>query len=181
MLREAVREGLDADQPFAETFAPETDSLQRLEAVAETLVQFLKSLEDGIITETLWLEMENGILERDKDKKKAISNEDERMQILETLSTAPAHNASFTLVTLMLARVANEVAPPDLPPTVQKEAQSTTEHAAPQNRRTEIDAAYADTFAGAMIRLPASLKGKERKASETRRKHVVEMFVRPRG
>ena len=172
MLREAVREALDSDQPFSETFPPETDSLQRLEAVAETLVQFLKSLEDGIVTETLWLEMEKGILERDKDKKKAISNEDERMQILETLSTAPAHNASFTLVTLMLARVANEIAP-----SAESEAESVTPH----DKRTEIDAAYADTFAEAMIRLPAALKGKELKASEARRKHVVEMFVRPRG
>ena len=181
MLREAVREALDSDQPFSETFPPETDSLQRLEAIAETLVQFLKSLEDGIVTETLWLEMEKGILDRDKEKKKAITNEDERMHILETLSTAPAHNASFTLVTLMLARVANEVAPPDLPPTAEREAERVTGHAAPHDKRTEIDAAYADTFAEAMIRLPASLKGKELKVSETRRKHVVEMFVRPRG
>ena len=176
-LREAVREALDSDQPFSGTLPPEIDSLQRLEAVAETLVQFLKSLEDGIVTETLWLEMEKGILDRDKDKKKAISTEDERMQILETLSSAPAYNASFTLVTLMLARVANEVAPQDLPPTAEREAESVTAH----DKRTEIDAAYADTFAEAMVRLPASLKGKELKASEARRKHVIEMFVRPRG
>ena len=176
MLREAVREALDLDQPFSKTFPPETDSLQRLEAVAETFVHFLKSLKDGIVTETLWLEVEKGILERDKDKKQAISSEDERMQILETLSTAPAHNASFTLVTLMLARVANEVAPSGLPPTAEKEAESITAY----YKRTEIDAAYAGIFGEAMIRLPASLKGKELKASETRRKHVVEMFVRPR-
>ena len=177
MLREAVREALDSDQPFSKTFPPETDSLQRLEAVAETLVQFLKSLEDGIVTETLWLEIEKGILERDKDKKKAISNEDERMQILETLSTVPAHNASFTLVSLMLARVANEVSPPDLPPTAEREAESVTPH----DKRNQIDAAYAEVFAEAMVRLATSLKGKELKASEARRKHVVEMFVRPRG
>ena len=176
-LREAVREALDSDQPFSETLPPETDSLQRLEAVAETLVQFLKSLDGGIVTETLWLEIERGILERDKDKKKAISTEDDRMQILETLSSAPAYNASFTLVTLMLARVANEVAPPEFPPTAEREAESVTAH----DKRNEIDAAYADIFAEAMIRLPASLKGRELKASEARRKHVVEMFVRPRG
>lgn len=177
MLREAVREALDSDQPFSETLPPETDSLQRLEAIAETLVQFLKSLEDGVVTETLWLEMERGILERDRDKKKAVSSEDERMQILEILSTAPANNASFTLVTLMLARVANEVAPPDPLATAEREAESVTAH----DKRTEIDAAYADIFAEAMIRVPGSLRGKELKASETRRKHVVEMFVRPRG
>ena len=35
-------------------------------------------------------------------------------------------------------------------------------------------------FADAMIRLPAALKGKELKATETRRKHVVEVFVKAR-
>ena len=179
-LREAVREGLDTDRPFSETFQPETDSLQRLEAVTETFVQFLKSLDDGIVTEKLWLEIEKGMLEREKDKKKAISDEDERMQILETLSTSPAHNASFTLVTLTLARIANEVAPLDFLPAEERQAESVSRQAVARVKRNEIDTAYAGIFADAMIRLPASLKGRELKASETRRKHVVEIFIRPR-
>ena len=181
-LREAVREGLDSDQPFSETFLPETDSLQRLEAVAETLLQFLKSLEDGIVTEKLWLEMEKVMLEREKEKKKTLSDEDERMQILDTLSTAPAHNALFTLVTLTLARVANEVAPPDLLPAEKEnvEAESVPGSAVTRDQRSEVDAAYAGIFADVMIRLPTASKGKELKASETRRKQVVEVFIRPR-
>ena len=102
-----MREGLDFDQTFFEIFPSEIDSLQRLESVAETLVQFLKSLKDEIVTERLWLEMEKDMLDREKEKKNNISDEDERMQTLATLSTAPAHNASFTLIILMLARVAN--------------------------------------------------------------------------
>ncbi|CAF9926646.1 MAG: hypothetical protein ALECFALPRED_003495 [Alectoria fallacina] len=170
MLREIVREGLDSDRPFSETFPPEIDSLQRLEAVAETLVQFLQSLEDGIVTEALWLELEKGMIEREKAKK-TLSEEDERMWILDALSTAPAHSVSFTFVTFMLARVATEVAPPKLPPPDSGQAEAGSVHA-------QIDAAYAGIFAEAMIRLPAASKGKERKAGEARRKHVVEVFLR---
>ena len=179
-LREAVRDGLDSDQPFTENFPPETDSLQRLEAVAETLVHFLKSLDDGVVTERLWLEIEKGMLEREKEKK-TISDEDERMCILDTLSTAPAYSASFTFVTSMLARVASEVAPAHLLPTERANpgAESVSSQAVARSKRTEVDAAYAGVFADAMIRLPAALKGRELKASEARRKHVIEVFISP--
>lgn len=179
MLRDAVREGLDSDLSFSETFPPESDSVQRLEAVGETLVQFLESLEDGIVTEALWLELEKGMLERERAKK-ILSNEDERMWIMDTLSTAPAHSVSFTFVTFMLARVANEVAPPNLPPSesARASAEIVPGQAAARTKRSEMDAAYAGIFAGAMIRLPASSKGKERKAGETRRRRVVEVFLK---
>lgn len=180
-LRETVREGLDSDQPFSETFPPEIDSLQRLEAVAETLVQFLTGLEDGIVTEELWLELEKGMLEREKAKK-MLSDEDERMWILDTLSTAPAHSVSFTFVAFMLARVANEVAPPNLVPSEsgKAEADSVPVQVVARAKRLAVDAAYAGIFADAMIRLPRTSKGKERKASETRRKRVVEVFLKAR-
>ena len=180
-LREMVREGLDTDQPYSETFPPETDSLQRLEAVAETLVQFLKSLEDGIVTEALWQELEKGTLEREKAKT-LISDEDERMWILDTLSTAPAYMASFTFITFMLARVANEVAPLNLSPSESGDAEvyDTPSQAASRTKRTEVDAAYAAILADAMIRLPTYSKSRELKASEARRKHVVEVFIKAR-
>ena len=181
MLRETVREGLDSDQPFSETFPPEIDSLQRLEAVAETLVQFLRSLEDGIVTGALWTELEKGTLEREKAKK-TLLDEDERMWILDTLSSAPAHSVSFTFVTFMLARVANEVAPPSHPPTQSGviKSESVPGQVVTRVKRSEIEAAYAEVFADAMIYLPTALKGKERKASETRRKRVVEVFLTAR-
>lgn len=181
MLKETVREGLDSDQPFSETFPPEIDSLQRLEAVAETLVQFLKSLEDGVVTEALWLELEKSQLEREKARK-TLSDEDEKMWILDTLSTAPAHSVSFTFVTFMLARVANEIAPPNLPPSEsgQAEAEGVQGQVVARTRRPEVDTAYAGIFADAMIRLPTALRGKERRVSEMRSKHVVEVFLKAR-
>ena len=180
ILRQAVREALDTDQPFSETFPPEIEPLHRLEAAAETLVQFLKSLEDGIVDEALWLELDKGILDREKTKK-PLSHEDERMWVLDTLSTAPAHSVSFTFVTFMLDRVANEIAPP-LP----SESQTSGADSAPSTatssvRKSEMAAAYADIFADAMIRLPPSIRAKERKASEARRRHVVELFLETRA
>lgn len=180
MLKETVREALDSDQPFSETFPPEIDSLQRLEAVAETLVQFLKSLEDGVVTEALWLELEKSQLEREKARK-TLSDEDEKMWILDTLSTAPAHSVSFTFVTFMLARVANEIAPPNLPPSESGQAEAEgVQGLVARTRRPEVDAAYAGIFADATIRLPTALRGKERRVSEMRSKHVVEVFLKAR-
>ena len=181
ILRQAVREALDTDQPFSETFPPEIEPLHRLEAAAETLVQFLKSLEDGIVDEPLWLELEKGILDREKTKK-TLSHEDERIWVLDTLSTAPAHSVSFTFVTFMLDRVANEIAPP-LPSSEPQTsgADSAQSTATSSVRKSEMAAAYAGIFADAMIRLPPALKAKERKASEGRRRHVVELFLEVRA
>ena len=181
ILRHAVREGLDTDQPFSETFPPEIEPLHRLEAAAETLVQFLKSLEDGIVDEALWLELDKGILDREKTKK-TLSRADARMWVLDTLSTAPAHSVSFTFVTFMLDRVANEIAPTVPPPEPQTSgADSVQSNANSSIRKSEMAAAYAGIFADAMIRLPAALKSKDRKASETRRRHVVELFLEARA
>ena len=181
ILRERTREGLDTDQPFSELFPPEMDSLQRLEAVAETLVQFLKSLADGIVTEQLWLEVEKGMLEREK-LKKTLSDEDERMWILDTLSTVPAHSVSFTFVTSMLAHVANEVAPPNLPKLESGKAKtgSVPGETVARIQRSEVEAAFAGIFGLVMIRSPAASKSKELKASEGRRRRVVEVFLKPR-
>ena len=44
-------------------------------------------------------------------------------------------------------------------------------------RRREVDEAYADVFTDVMVRLPSTLVGKVRKASEGRRRRVVEVFL----
>ena len=190
VLKERVREALDCDQAFSEVFSPETNSLQKLEAAAETLVDFLASLEDGIITASLWNEIENDMIEREKSKI-SLSAEDERMQILEILSASSAHSVSFTIITFMLSRIAGEIHPVGTPspaPRISLDHHSRTskEVARPMEmtkdqdraRRIQVDGAYAAIFAQAMIRAPAIAKDKERKASEARRKHVVETFLR---
>jgi hypothetical protein len=186
-LRERTREGLDTDTPFAQLFPPETGSLQRLEAVSETLVQFLHSLEDGIINEPLWQELDTGMLEREKAKT-TFSDEEERTWILDTLSSAPAHSVPFTFVTFMLFRIANELAPVQQSLKRQGTATSFNEMEAvkqstedpSKTRRKEVEGAYAAIFADAMVRLPTAMTAKVRKASEARRRRVVEVFLRSR-
>ena len=189
LVKGCVREALDNDLAFKELLPPETNSLQRLEAVAETLVDFLSSLEDGIVTADLWMELERAMIERERSRA-FISGEDERMQVLEILSTSSAHSVSFNLIAFTLSRVAGEIRPVGpLPNTTtspgkqtrpSKEITRRTDSTADQDkvRRREIDGAYAAVFAQAMIRAPAIAKDKERKASEARRKHVVETFIR---
>ena len=186
ILREEVREGLDTDQPFAELFTIESGSIPRLEAVTETLVQFLKSLQGGVVTESLLTVLDNGMAEREKARV-PITDEEERTWILDALSSAPAHSVSFTFITFMLSRVANEIVP--IPQQLRRrgtatsfddmEAVQRSKDDPSRARRREVDEAFAATFADAMIRLPATSTGK-RRASETRRKHLIEVFLRSR-
>lgn len=186
-LKQRVREGLDTDSELTILFPAETPSIQRLEALAETLLALVESLEDGIITTDMWGKLENGILEREKSKK-PLSAEEERMWILETLSSAPAHNVSFTFITFMLARLAREIAPmkpieSGTHPRVSKESSreplsERMDATPPRVRRREVDVAFAALFADAMIRAPVLVKEKEQKTSEARRRAIVEVFLR---
>lgn len=187
ILKQSVRESLDSDTDFTLLFPSATPSIRRLEALAETLLAFVASLEDGIVTTEMWLELEKRILERERGKK-TLSAEDERTWILEILSSAPAHSISFTFITSMLVRLAHEVAPvkrtePKTIPRTSKESSrepllSSTDAAVLLVRRHEVDAAFSALFAEAMIRAPVLVKEKDRKASEARRRAVVEVFLR---
>ena len=187
LLQEAVREALDVDIPFPSIYPPESTSLQRLEAVAQTLVLFLRSLADGIITPELWTALEKGILEREKAKPPyPLSNDEERAWILDLLSTSPANSVSLTFITFTLSRTANEVAPlragsdlPTSPSAAFQEAFQDQMRTADERglRRRQVEAAYSAIFGEAMIRIPEGIVGKTRKASESRRAHVVEVFL----
>lgn len=186
-LKQRVRESLDTDSNFTLLFPNETPSIRRLEVLAETLLAFVASLEDGIITTKMWLEIEKGLLERERGKT-TLSAEEERTWILETLSSVPAHSVSFTFITFMLMRLSREfasVTPTEskIIPRTSKESSrephlSSTDGAAPQVRRHDVNVAFAALFAEAIIRAPVLLKEKERKASEARRRAVVEVFLR---
>lgn len=110
-LLEPIREALDSNGSFAAIFPPEVPSIHRLEVLAQTLLAFLNSLDDGIITATVWQEMEQEMIAREKSKAMPRSWEDTQAWVLENLAYSPAHSVSFTFVTFMLARVVNEVAP----------------------------------------------------------------------
>ncbi|KAL9102995.1 MAG: hypothetical protein Q9163_001915 [Psora crenata] len=181
-LNYSIRECLDLDIPLEDSWTMEASSIHRIEAVAETLVDFLNSLEDGIVTEPLWMKLENSMIEREKAKK-TLSREEEQACILEILSTAPAHSVSFTFLTFMLISVANEVAPvegsdfPSSPSSITSTSNEQGKEMYARAWRRRVDAAYSSIFADVMIRLPRDSVGKARKASESRRKHVIEIFL----
>lgn len=192
-LKEAVRESLDTDTPFSETWPAESTSLERLEAVAETLLQFLQALEDGIITTELWTALETGILARERSKTH-LSPDEERTWILDTLSAAPAHSVAFTFITFTVARTACEIAPlrsgvlteaPTSPSKAFQEAWGEQLRVEDESgvRRRRVESAYAEIFGEAMVRLPDPGTGgaKARKASEARRTKVIEVFLRGYG
>ena len=185
-----IREALDNDLPISQALPLDINTLQRLEAVAEVLLELLSSLEDGVIPEALWTQIEKATADSGNSKNH-VSSEDERMQILEILSTSSAHSVSFTLITFMISRVSGEIQSIEASPDPQEGSsdavsRSSKESTRPNTsiqdqdkaRRIEREGAYANIFARAMIRAPVVAKDKERKASEARRKHVIETFVR---
>ena len=201
-----AREALDTDQAFAFSGEAEITAVQKVEVLADVLLDFLASLKDGVVTEERWNELEKGILEMERVKKVALVGEEKRSWILEVLSSSPspAHSITFTFLTFMLARVANELAPlPSVPatpltPVTPKSPKSPDRSSSASSRRGKepllpllkrrrIHGIFADIFARVMIR--ASVvpgpglglgKGKEGKASQERRREIVEVFLRSR-
>ena len=168
-LKRSVREALDTDQGVEKALPPESSPLAKLEAIAATLLAFLVSLEDGVITEALWSDLENGIIERERAKK-PLSKEEEHTWVLDVLSSNPPHNIAFTFVTFMLSRVVAEIAPlgPDPP------GREIARH-----RRKHLQSEFASIFAGVLMRLPGNLKAKEQKASDKRARHIIGLFLVP--
>ncbi|KAJ5688936.1 hypothetical protein N7462_003328 [Penicillium macrosclerotiorum] len=247
-LLAAVRESLDTNYSLSSIFKPEIPSLHRLEILSETILTFLNSLSDGIVTASTWEAMEQQMISREKSKAPPRSWEEIQAWVLESLAYSPAHSVSFTFVTFMLARIANEVAPvpsasqlpsssspskgqksstldakkaqdqdqgltqsgsqASLPPTPasaaafisagsfrrkpRSPASSTGSDAsasgAPSNapavaRRQAVEAALASIFARVLISaaVPVPGKDKERRASDERRKSIIEPFLKMIG
>ncbi|KAJ9642939.1 hypothetical protein H2199_004461 [Coniosporium tulheliwenetii] len=193
-MKLGVYEAIDCDTSFDAAFEAETPALQRLEILAEVLLEFLSSMEDGIITAHLWTKLESGIIAREKTKK-YLSLEDERTWILEIMAAAPNHNVSLVLITSMLSRISNEIAntvkaptepkkDADLPASpranVRRRALSNVPAVA---RRQLVDRSLASIFAGVVIRAheDSKAKEKERRASEERRVRVIEIFLKEEG
>lgn len=240
-LLSSVRESLDTNGSLSSIFAPEISSLHRLEILAETVLTFLNSLSDGIVTASVWQQMEQHMITREKAKSPSLSWEETQAWVLESLAYSPAHSVSFTFVTFMLARIANEVAP--VPSTAQSNpsssntkkqkgsADKSTDSSTSQERdsssdttfptpptpasaaafisggsfrrkarssesdfasssaanaiarRQAVESALAGIFARVLISatVPVPTKEKERRASEERRKSIIEPFLKMIG
>lgn len=195
-LKANIREGLDDESDFKSLFHPEGTSIDRVEAVAETLLEFVTNLGDGIITVEMWTAIEKQMLNREKVDQNRQTAEEERTWISELLSSAPIHSISFTFITWMLSRITNEITSSSTRPleserevTRSSKESSRSYRSEPsqktlEQRREDCIGAYAAIFAEAVIRGPSSLttttattREKERKASMSRKKALVELFL----
>ncbi|KAK4138433.1 DNase I-like protein [Trichocladium antarcticum] len=119
----AVITALDTDTPIHSVFPPETPSLARLEATAQTLLLFLRGLTDGVIPAALWYRIEQAAIPTPSSPPPsssaaaaaaaaAIERDDQvRTTVLDTLQSYPNHNICFVFLMTALAHAVVELAP----------------------------------------------------------------------
>ena len=186
-----VHEALDTNKPPCSLFPSAALPLERLEIMAEVLLDFLASLKDGIVTESLWVEIEQQILLHEKAKKIS-TPEEERMWIFEALSNSPVHNVAFVFLTSMLARVASEAASSKGQDENSSALKLSSEVDSRKNlhsskktlnekpslaRKQVVNDAYASIFADLIIRGGLPIRDRERRATQQRRRHVIRVFL----
>lgn len=178
-LRVDVNEALDSDRQLREVLAA-LPALHELEVLVDVLLDFLGNLEDGIVTPELWSQIEA------KLGSKMVAAE-RKESVMESLSTARIHSASFILVTSMLGRVVQEVAagyqatPPrsransELPhsPRVKVRRKTLDKDAMVASKQLMVKN-MAAVFADVLVRVP---EGDTIEGTEGKRRQLVEMFL----
>ena len=130
-LRLAIYEALDTDQSLNDiTLKDHPATLTtKTEVMAETLLLFLRSLVDGVITAPIWSDLEPALIadetasksksgtkstQQQQKQEEESSADNKRSAILEVLgSDSSVHSVSFVLVTSMLSRIIAELNPGD--------------------------------------------------------------------
>jgi inositol polyphosphate 5-phosphatase INPP5B/F len=113
----AVIDALDNDRPLLDAFEPEMPSLLRLEVVSHVLLLFLQGLTDGIVTISLWSQIDQAALFSLNGSKSANpiardpNSETDKNTVLDILSSTPHHNISFVFLTSTLSRIIGELSP----------------------------------------------------------------------
>ncbi|KAF2253940.1 phosphatase family protein-like protein [Trematosphaeria pertusa] len=188
-----VYDALDCDDPIDKAFPAGTPPKQRLGILADVLLLFLRSLQDGIITKSLWEKLEEGITMREKSKQQLLPD-DEKMWALEILASAPNHLASFLLIVSMLQNVKNQIAEASksdkttprssidlpLPASPKVSVRRKTLSKVPEVAiRQLINRNYAAVFVDTMFRAPnmEKLKDKDKAAKKERMAKIVELFL----
>ncbi|KAK7524254.1 phosphatase family protein-like protein [Phyllosticta citriasiana] len=190
----SIADAIDDDKPVEQAFDAEDTSIMKLETLSETLVLFLKSLEDGVVPADLWTKLEAGYDDHTKSKKQP-SRDEERTWILEVIGKSPNHSVTFVLMTSMLGRVATEIrnagkgdaagiTSPTSPikrtlTAVGGRMRSASE--AQKNAAQSVEKGLAGALAEAMIRTgeKAAGKDKDRQLRRQRMMRAVEVFVAP--
>lgn len=187
-----VFNAVDCDEPFEQTFPGGMRPRLKLEYLAGALLLFLRSLQDGVITKSLWEKLEEGIATREKSKQQ-LDRDDEKIWALEILASQPNHNATFLLLISMLQNLTNQIAEASKPDPTAPRA-STELPASPTvsvRRRTLsrvpnialrqlIHRNYASVLADVMFKGPNTekLREKEKGVRKERMTRLVELFLR---
>lgn len=159
-LLASAREALDTGDTLCSLFPEKISTLHRLEVLAETLLTFLGSLQDGIIASEIWAQLDSHM---NTAGKSASSDADPQSWILEILSATPLHNVSFTFITFMLCRIANEIAPvsssstSDLPQSPRLSSSSTRSSTSESQQHRILPAAISTSPTSPHTRLQTSI------------------------
>ncbi|KAI1174413.1 type II inositol-1,4,5-trisphosphate 5-phosphatase [Nemania sp. FL0916] len=192
-LRGLIIEALENDQPILEALKADVPTLKRLEVVSESLLLFIESMLDGIVSAPLWARIEQSFPPITSTKT-AAELEDIKTGVLDILSASPYHNISFVFLTAMLARVGSELFPLNKDEreavgsrrpgslgrrslSFRRPAGSTVDESAIQ-RRLAWERRTAEIFSGAICRTAAPANAKEKKAVDEKMRGVVELFIR---
>ena len=186
----AIGEALDSDVSLSEAFDQELSKMQRLESLSAFVLQYIHHVEDGVVTEAQWKEIDEAIQKMDNERK-ALAVDDQRTIIQEIMSRSSAHSISFILLTSMLDRILNEIvagssqgpdpASIELPMSPSKRGGSIKKKDIskdPAVALRQITArAFASLFGEAMIRAPVPGKEKDKAILAERKTRLVEMFL----
>jgi phosphatidylinositol-bisphosphatase len=188
----AIIESLDCDEPFELAFPATMRPKMKTEYIAETLLLFLRTLQDGVITKSLWEKLEEGIATRERLKQQ-LDRDDEKMWALEILAAAPNHNATFLLLISMLQNVTNQIAEAgkpgpstprasmELPASPRASVRRKTLSKVPDIAvRQLIHRNYATVFADVVFRGAGAekMREKEKAVRKERMVRVVELFLK---
>ncbi|KAI0451732.1 type II inositol-1,4,5-trisphosphate 5-phosphatase [Xylaria acuta] len=192
-LRGDIIEALENDQPVLKTLKADVPALKRLEIVSESLLLFLESMPDGIISAPLWARIEQTLPQITSAKSPA-EVEDVKTGVLDILSTAPYYNISFVFLMAMLARVAGELQPLNKDEreavgnrktgslgkrslSFRRSAGSSIDEGVIQ-RRLAWERRTAEIFGLVICRAATPANPREKKTTEEKMRAVVEIFMR---
>ncbi|KAI0517448.1 type II inositol-1,4,5-trisphosphate 5-phosphatase [Xylaria bambusicola] len=199
-LRGHIMDTLENGGLILEALTADVPALKRLEIVSESLLLFLESMTDGIVSAPLWARIEQN-LPQISNTKTLDDVEDIKTNILDMLSTAPYYNISFVFLTAMVAKVGSELLPLNKG---EREVINTRKASGSMGRRSlsfrrnaggGVDESAiqkrlawerraAEVFSTGICRtgaLQGNGKEKERKVVDDKMRSVVEMFLRRDG
>lgn len=140
-----LREALDTAQPLEESFDADVACIIRLELLAETLLEFLRSLRDGILTPDVWADVEQKLNAAEKAKTQPTPDEIQDM-VMDSISRSPVHSVSLTFITFMLMRLINELVPCGVPPsTITTSATPTSPNQSRRSRTSTLSSESEQT------------------------------------